>query len=49
MGADIEELDDGMIIKGKTKLNGASITTFNDHRIAMAFSIANLICEEIYY
>lgn len=45
MGADIEELEDGMIIKGKTKLNGASITTFKDHRIAMAFSIANLICD----
>ena len=43
MGADIEELDDGMIIKGKNKLNGAYINTFNDHRIAMAFSIASLI------
>lgn len=45
MGADIEELEDGMVIKGKTKLSGASITTFKDHRIAMAFSIANLICD----
>ena len=45
MGADIEELEDGMIIKGKSKLNGAYIETFKDHRIAMAFSIANLISE----
>ncbi|WP_195939899.1 3-phosphoshikimate 1-carboxyvinyltransferase [Romboutsia sp. 1001713B170131_170501_G6] len=45
MGADIEELEDGMVIKGKTKLSGARITTFKDHRIAMAFSIANLICD----
>lgn len=45
MGADIEELEDGMIIKGKRKLKGAKISTFNDHRIAMAFSIAGLICE----
>ena len=45
MGADIEELEDGMIIKGKSKLNGAYIDTFKDHRIAMAFSIANLISE----
>lgn len=45
MGADIEELEDGMIIKGKTKLNGAKIKTFKDHRIAMAFSIANLISD----
>ncbi|MCH1967422.1 3-phosphoshikimate 1-carboxyvinyltransferase [Paraclostridium sordellii] len=45
MGADIEELEDGMLIKGKRKLKGAKISTFNDHRIAMAFSIAGLICE----
>lgn len=45
MGADIEELEDGMIIKGKRKLKGSKISTFNDHRIAMAFSIAGLICE----
>ncbi|MBW4863960.1 MAG: 3-phosphoshikimate 1-carboxyvinyltransferase [Paeniclostridium sp.] len=45
MGADIEELEDGMIIKGKRKLKGAKISTFNDHRIAMAFSIAGLTCE----
>ncbi|SCH17053.1 MULTISPECIES: 3-phosphoshikimate 1-carboxyvinyltransferase [unclassified Romboutsia] len=45
MGADIEELEDGMIIKGKSKLKGAHIETFKDHRIAMAFSIANLISD----
>lgn len=43
MGADIEELEDGMIIKGKTKLKGAYIESFKDHRIAMAMSIASLI------
>lgn len=45
MGADIQELEDGMIIKGKSKLKGANIETFKDHRIAMAFSIANLISD----
>ena len=45
MGADIEELEDGMIIKGKTKLHGATIETFKDHRIAMSFSIADLISD----
>lgn len=45
MGAEIEELEDGMVIKGKTKLKGANIKTFNDHRIAMAFSVASLISE----
>ncbi|SHK03145.1 3-phosphoshikimate 1-carboxyvinyltransferase [Tepidibacter formicigenes] len=43
MGADIEELEDGMVINGPTKLKGANIESFNDHRIAMAFSIASLI------
>ena len=46
LGADIEELEDGMIIKGKSKLNGGKITTFKDHRIAMAFSTLNLISDE---
>ncbi|WP_270941800.1 3-phosphoshikimate 1-carboxyvinyltransferase [Romboutsia lituseburensis] len=45
MGADIEELEDGMIIKGKTKLKGTNIETFKDHRIAMSFSIAGLISD----
>ncbi|MEF9992749.1 MAG: 3-phosphoshikimate 1-carboxyvinyltransferase, partial [Peptostreptococcaceae bacterium] len=45
MGADIEELEDGMVIKGKSKLKGANIKTFNDHRIAMAFSVASLVSE----
>jgi len=46
MGADIEELPDGMVIKGKTPLRGnVKITTYNDHRIAMAFTIAGLIAD----
>ena len=46
LGADIEELEDGMIIKVKSKLNGGKIKTFKDHRIAMAFSTLNLISAE---
>ena len=46
LGADIEELEDGMIIKGKSKLNGGKIKTIKDHRIAMAFSTLNLISDE---
>lgn len=46
IGAEIEETPDGMIIYGKTKLNGdAIINSFHDHRIAMSFYIAGLICE----
>lgn len=42
MGADITPTDDGMIIDGTGHLNGASIQSYLDHRIAMAFSVAGL-------
>jgi len=45
MGADIKELDDGFIINGPTQLKGATIETFHDHRIAMAFTVAELIAD----
>lgn len=45
MGAEIEEFEDGVIIKGKTKLKGASLESYGDHRVAMAMSIAALIAE----
>jgi 3-phosphoshikimate 1-carboxyvinyltransferase len=42
MGADISANDDGLLIKGRCKLHGARIDPRNDHRIAMACSIAAL-------
>ena len=45
MGALIEEHNDGFSIFGPVKLKGSKIKTFNDHRIAMAFSIAGLIAD----
>jgi 3-phosphoshikimate 1-carboxyvinyltransferase len=42
MGATVEEKEDGMVIPGKQQLNGATINSHGDHRIAMAFSIAAL-------
>jgi len=47
MGAKIEELPDGMVIEGKTPLRGGVvIKTYDDHRIAMAFTIAGLIADK---
>ncbi|RUM27785.1 MAG: 3-phosphoshikimate 1-carboxyvinyltransferase [Aquifex sp.] len=46
MGVQVEELEDGFIIEGTEKLKGAKIETFNDHRIAMAFTVAGLITDE---
>ena len=45
MGADVQETDDGFIINGPTKLKGATVESFDDHRIAMMLSIAGLIAE----
>lgn len=47
LGADLTELDDGIIIKGKKVLKGgATVNSFNDHRIAMSLAIAATKCEE---
>ena len=40
LGADIEETEDGLIIKGKETLNGGTTEAFNDHRIAMSAAVA---------
>ena len=45
MGARIEELPDGMIIEGVDRLKSANLHSYNDHRIAMALSIAALKAE----
>lgn len=45
MGANVTPTDDGMIIQGGNALHGASIQSFLDHRIAMAFSIAGLAAD----
>ena len=46
LGADIEELQDGLIIKGKEKLKGGIVEGWNDHRIVMSMAVASLVCEE---
>lgn len=45
MGAQIEELEDGMIITGPTKLKGATVESHGDHRIAMSLAIAATIAD----
>jgi 3-phosphoshikimate 1-carboxyvinyltransferase len=42
MGATVEEHEDGLTVPGGQKLHGASIDSFGDHRIAMAFAVAAL-------
>lgn len=45
MGADATATDDGMIIRGKKTLHGATIDSHLDHRIAMSFAVAGLLCD----
>ncbi|HCL09991.1 MAG TPA: 3-phosphoshikimate 1-carboxyvinyltransferase [Blautia sp.] len=45
MGADITPTDDGMIIHGGKPLHGAEIDSYLDHRVAMSFAIAGLLCD----
>jgi len=45
MGADVEELPDGLIIRGGRPLHGARIDSGMDHRIAMSFAVAGLVAD----
>jgi 3-phosphoshikimate 1-carboxyvinyltransferase len=46
IGAEVEELKDGLIIKGKKVLKGGVVDSWNDHRIAMAMAVASIKCEK---
>lgn len=47
MGVNIEETPDGFIVYGKDKLHGdAVLECYHDHRLAMSFYVAGLICEK---
>lgn len=45
MGAEVEEFPDGLRIPGRQPLKGSEISSYGDHRIAMAFAIAGLIAD----
>lgn len=45
MGADAEETEDGMIIRGGAPLHGAVIDSKLDHRIAMTFAVTGLCAD----
>jgi len=45
LGVEVEEQDDGFRVWGKGRLDGARVSSFGDHRIAMAMGIAGLVAE----
>ena len=47
LGVNIKETTDGFIIHGKNKLIGdAELECYHDHRLALSFYIAGLLCEQ---
>jgi len=45
MSAEVEELEDGLRIPGGQRLHGATLESYGDHRIAMAFAVCALRAE----
>jgi 3-phosphoshikimate 1-carboxyvinyltransferase len=45
LGAELEELPDGMVIHGVRGLQGAECDSYGDHRLAMALGVAGLVAE----
>lgn len=46
LGAEVTELDDGLLINGHGYLNGGTVDSHNDHRIAMAAAAASCMCRD---
>lgn len=46
MGADIEPTEDGLIIR-KSRLKGAKVHSYHDHRMAMSLAVAGLAAEGV--
>ena len=47
LGAEIEELEDGFIVRGRSNLKGGcEVETYHDHRLAMSLYVAGLMCEK---
>jgi 3-phosphoshikimate 1-carboxyvinyltransferase len=45
IGAELDGLDDGFVITGKSKIKGGECESHGDHRLAMSLAIAGLISE----
>ena len=45
LGGSVDELDDGLIIRGGRPFSGGTVYGFNDHRIVMAAAVAATVAE----
>ncbi len=47
LGATVEETEDGLIIQGQDRLRGGvTVSSYNDHRIAMSAAVAATLCQK---
>ena len=46
LGATVFETEDGMTVRGHSVLQGGTVDSCNDHRIAMSAAIASIACRE---
>jgi len=46
LGVAVEEHQTGMTIRGGKGFAGGAIKTYGDHRVAMSFAIAGLLCDK---
>lgn len=44
LGGEVIETSDGLIVHGKDRLQGGSVSSFGDHRIAMSAAVASVLC-----
>lgn len=44
IGVDIEEFEDGFVVRKSVLTGGAELESYHDHRLAMSFYIAGLVC-----
>jgi 3-phosphoshikimate 1-carboxyvinyltransferase len=45
LGGDVEETEDGLIIRGKARLAGGTVDAQGDHRIVMLAAVASVVCD----
>ena len=46
LGAQVEELPEGLVIRGKQRLSGGTVDACGDHRIAMSAAVAACACTD---
>ena len=45
LGGEVEETEDSLIIRGKSRLVGGTVDAQGDHRIAMLAAVASVVCD----